>query len=359
VVVNTPRLVINNKRQRGREEDSDDVRVLEISGAAKRPRLDFQNQNHHHKNKSAVNGGGGNGTVSKDGKTRDNVLSRSDTISGKKLGGGTAASPRSKGGPAAVPTVVAAASNHKQQQQSMLNKQLSMAQRAGKVKTTRELVENLGIEPSAAAAAASRQSSLSPPPIMTSLVPSENKEELMKRFFESQQQSGGGDTTASPLTERLGSRPPSAVAGGLLTSSSATVSQASSRAATPHLPSSKDAVVSATGGGNPPTVDDILAQLPPIDPAAVLAEWSAQMEAEEEIDGLIPVFRPPPLEVTSEAVAALNGDKEDGGGGLEHVGGITDHAGVFREWHEMVARARGEEEQSEDLLYILPYTLIE
>ncbi len=358
--MNTPRLVINNKRQRGREEDSDDVRVLEIS-RAKRPRLDFQNQNHH-KNKSAVNGGGGNGAVSagKDGKTRDNVLSRSDTISGNKKLGGTAASPRSKGGPAAVPTVVAAASNHKQQQQSMLNKQLSMAQRAGKVKTTRELVENLGIEPSAAAAAASRQSSLSPPPIMTSLVPSENKEELMKRFFESQQQSGGGDTTASPLTERLGSRPPSAVAGGggLLTSSSATVSQASSRAATPHLPSSKDAGVSATGGGNPPTVDDILAQLPPIDPAAVLAEWSAQMEAEEEIDGLIPVFRPPPLEVTSEAVAALNGDKEDSGN-LEHVGGITDHAGVFREWHEMVARARGEEEQSEDLLYILPYTLIE
>jgi hypothetical protein len=227
----------------------------------------------------------------------------------------------------------------------MLNKQISLAQRSGKVKTTRELVENLGIEPSAAV---SRQSSLSPPP-MTSLVPSENKDELMKRFFESQRH---GDTVI-PTAEQPASRPGSATAaaGGLVTSSSATVSQASSRAPTPK------GLTGTSAAGT--TVEDILAQLPPIDPEAVLAEWSSQIEEEEEIEGLIPVYRPPGLEVTDQIVASLNSDTGDR---IEHVGGITDHTGVFREWHEMVAVARkaaAEDEASGDLMHILPYTVIE
>lgn len=370
-VVNTPRLVINNKRLR---RDDSDVRVVDVAAAAKRPRLDFQHQTlqNHTTAGAFVNGSGGNGASSlgvaasgKDGKTRDGVISRSDSSSKKagivprNAGGGGAAvnssSPKPKSG-----HPMAASHNHKQpqqQQHSMLNKQISLAQRSGKVKTTRELVENLGIEPSAAAA--SRQSSLSPP-TMTSLVPSENKEELMKRFFESQQHRG--DRASPSVTDLPSSRPNSATAaaasggGAVLTSSSATVSQASSRAPTPQL-----LAPSASVGGTAATaVEDILAQLPPIDPAAVLAEWAAQMEAEEEIDGLIPVFRPPRLEVTDQVVAALNGE---GGGDeerLEHVGGITDHAGVFREWHEMVAKARGVGEQAdEELLHILPYTLIE
>jgi len=57
-------------------------------------------------------------------------------------------------------------------------------------------------------------------------------------------------------------------------------------------------------------------------------------------------------------VAALNSEDGGGDGRMEHVGGITDHTGVFREWHEMVGRTRGEE-HSQDLLFILPYTLIE
>ena len=115
-----------------------------------------------------------------------------------------------------------------------------------------------------------------------------------------------------------------------------------------------------------------MAALPPIeDPAAVLAEWAALAEEEEEIDGLIPVYRPPKLEVSDDVVAALNGDVDDSDDRrrlMEHVGGVTDYAGVFKEWHEMVAKSRDvvavkdEEEGAAapaNLLHILPYSIIE
>ena len=366
-MVNTPRLVINNKRMRRDDnDDSDDVKVVG-EAASKRPRLDFQNQNHKQQQHHHVNGVGGGGGK-KDGKMRDGViLSKSDSSSpsSKKVAAlhSNSSSPQRRKGGGGLPTS-SSNINHKQQpQHSMLNKQISLAQRAGKVKTTRELVENLGIETSAVP---SRQSSLSPPAAggggpsatINSLVPSENKEELMKRFFESQQRGG------SPAEPSVASRPGSvaAAASGHLTSSSATVSQASSRAATPAV----------TIGKISTTVEDILAALPPIeDPAAVLAEWAALAEEEEEIDGLIPVYRPPKLEVSDDVVAALNGDVDDSDDRrrlMEHVGGVTDYAGVFKEWHEMVAKSRDvvavkdEEEGAAapaNLLHILPYSIIE
>jgi hypothetical protein len=387
-VVNTPRLVINNKRMRRREDSSDDVRVVGEAAAqpaAKRPRLDFQNQNHTKQpgqQRTVVNGGHDGPHQGKE--ARDGVLqAKSDTSNKIPPASQSISSPqrRKKGGGGQLPSQ---SSTAKQLNTSMLNKQISMAQRAGKVKTTRELIENLGIDTTVAAAAASRQSSLSPPAAagagatassaatpITSLVPSENKEELMKRFFESQQQqrSGGGSSSAPP------SRPGSAGAAAAhpATSSSATVSQASSRVPTPQPLAATSSFSTAS------TVEDILATLPPIeDPAAVLAEWAARAEEEEEIEGLIPVYRPPRLEVTADVVAALNGDKNEGGGGggsiaedgrrlMEHVGGVTDYAGVFREWHEMVARPRDSGEDgvkkeaatTDNLLHILPYSLID
>ena len=96
------------------------------------------------------------------------------------------------------------------------------------------------------------------------------------------------------------------------------------------------------------TVEDILAQLPPVDAAQVLSEWEEEAVDTEEIEGLIPIMRPK-VEVTEELVSDLNS------GQLEHVGGVLDHQGRFREWHEMVAS----QTVGGDLLHILPYSVID
>ena len=97
------------------------------------------------------------------------------------------------------------------------------------------------------------------------------------------------------------------------------------------------------------SVEDILAQLPPIDAAAILAEVETEAAEEEpEVEGLIPAFRPE-VEVTEERIDGLNN------GHLEHIGGIRDHSGEFREWHEMVAL----ESKDGELLHILPYSVID
>ena len=71
-------------------------------------------------------------------------------------------------------------------------------------------------------------------------------------------------------------------------------------------------------------------------------------EEEPEVDGLIPAFKPL-KEITSSLVDELNN------GQLEHIGGIKDHNGEFKEWHEMASV------QSKDgeLLHILPYSVID
>jgi len=190
------------------------------------------------------------------------------------------------------------------------------ATRAGKVRTTQELVNNLGIE---------SRASLSPPvSSVTDLVPNENKSELMDRFFSSQKEALRG-----------GSEPPSRPSTADEVSSSDMTSAGPSRAPSP-------------GRGND-SVADILAQLPPIDIAAVLAEWqSEEAEEEPELEGLIPAFKPL-QEVTPQMVDELNN------GQLEHIGGIRDHSGEFKEWHEMTSL----ESKDGELLHILPYSVID
>ena len=95
------------------------------------------------------------------------------------------------------------------------------------------------------------------------------------------------------------------------------------------------------------TVEDLLAKLPPIDPSAVLGEWR-QHEAEEEVDGLIPLMRPK-TELTQQLIKDLNN------GQLEHIGGIRDHEGEFKEWHQMTSLVSKDGE----LLHILPYSVID
>ena len=97
------------------------------------------------------------------------------------------------------------------------------------------------------------------------------------------------------------------------------------------------------------TVEDLLAKLPPIDPSAVLEEWRQQeAEEEEEVEGLIPVLRPR-TELTQQLIEDLNN------GQLEHIGGIKDHEGEFKEWHQMTSLVSKDGE----LLHILPYSVID
>jgi len=200
----------------------------------------------------------------------------------------------------------------------ILNKQMERAKLAGrgKVRTTQELVQNLGIE-SRAASLSPPGSSLGLPP--SDLVPKENQAELMNRFFLSQREA------------ELPSRP--STAASELTASSELTSAEPSRAPSPTCD----------------TVEDLLGQLPPIDAVSVLADWEAKEEEEDpELEGLIPVFKPK-VEVTQQLIEDLNN------GELHHVGGIMDHEGEFREWHEMTSLVSKDGE----ILHILPYCVID
>jgi len=225
---------------------------------------------------------------------------------------------------------------------NMLKKQISMAKRSGKVKTTMELIENLGIEPEQGVAAGRARLPPSTAAAVQNLVPEENKEELMNRFFQSQ---AGPEEEDEDSAVEIISRP------GTAASSSTTnsVSQMSSRVNTP----APSAVAGGSGETEPTptrqTVEEVLALLEPINPAEVLAEWEARQEDEEvEMEGLIPVLKPS-LEITEQLITDLNE------GELEHIGGVRDHAGEFKEWHEMVSR----ETLAGEMLHILPYSVID
>jgi len=204
-----------------------------------------------------------------------------------------------------------------------LTKQMLQATK-GKVRTTQELVSSLGIE--------SRVQTSPPVPSVTDLVPNENKSELMDRFFSSQQKADG-DVSEGPESVPSESRPSTAVDDQ---STSDPSSAKTSRVNTPALTSRE-------------TVEDILSQLPEIDSAAVLAEVEQEIAEEEpDMEGLIPAFKPA-QEITDNLIDELNN------GQLEHIGGITDHNGDFREWHEMASLTSKDGE----LLHILPYSVID
>jgi len=201
----------------------------------------------------------------------------------------------------------------------ILNQQMAKALQAGRgrVRTTQELVQNLGID--------SRAASISPPNCrpVTDLVPKENQDQLMDRFFLSQQEAADHSR-------------PSTAASELTVGSSEVTSAEPSRGPTPQAVE---------------TVEDLLAKLPPIDPSAVLEEWRQQeAEEEDEVEGLIPVLRPR-TELTQQLIDQLNSDD----GQLEHIGGIKDHEGEFKEWHQMTSLVSKDGE----LLHILPYSVID
>ena len=150
------------------------------------------------------------------------------------------------------------------------------------------------------------------------LVPKENFAELMNRFFTSQRDA-----------EML-SRP--STSASEITASSDMTSAELSRGTIPAVDS----------------VEDLMAKLPPINPNAVLREWMKENQEEEDVEGLIPVSNGK-VEVTQQLIEDLNN------GQLEHIGGIKDHEGEFREWHEMTSLLSKDGE----LLHILPYSVID
>jgi len=265
----------------------------------------------------------------------------------------------------------------------MLKSQMARAKRSGKVKTTKELIQNLGIDSGGVKLPVVGGVPV-PVKSVTSLVPDENKEQLMNRFFSSQSQireAGAGSRTTggtpAPVTlddeveiteircdeeeddvievlsqSRPGSRPGTGFASTLELKSQSN-SQVSSRINTP-------APTTTTVPLKQQSVEDILRLLEPVDSAAVLAEWEERLQEEEEEDipGLIPVYKPK-LEITESVVTELNN------GELQYIGGVKDHTGHFKEWHEMVSLERcsgavlnsGTEDL--ELLHILPYSVID
>jgi len=198
-----------------------------------------------------------------------------------------------------------------------LKRQMLQA-RTGKVKTTQELIVNLGLESKVQTSSAAYH--------VSDLVPKEDKSELMDRFFSSQQKSESSECSDPDLVSR-----PSTAAG------EASSSEESSEPSRYPTPTPRE------------SVEDVLSQLPPIDSDKVLAELEQSLAEEEpEIEGLIPAFKPR-TEVTSDLVNNLNN------GQLDHIGGIRDYQGDFKEWHQMASLPSKDGE----LLHILPYSLID
>ena len=212
-----------------------------------------------------------------------------------------------------------------------LTRQLLQA-KSGKLKTTKEIASSLGIESRV-------QPSPSVTPSVTDLVPDENKSELMDRFFSSQkpEDEDSRDGAASEPPSR-----PSTVQSVVSVASSSELSSACpSRVATP--------ATTATTPQPRESVEEVLAMLPPIDSEAVLAELEQEVAEEEpEVEGLIPAYKPH-TEITSSRIDELNN------GQLEHIGGIRDHSGEFKEWHEMASL----QSKNGELLHILPYSVID
>jgi hypothetical protein len=234
-----------------------------------------------------------------------------------------------------------------------LKQQMQSATRSGilsKVRTTQELVQEL---------THSRLSSPSltrhePTTLVTDVTQlNETKIELMNRFFDSQNHSTNANTTTDTVLS-----PPDSLEAGRPTSPDALVnnhSQHSSSLSRSESATPVDGEVGPThdlvNDGGKETVEDVIARLPPIDTAAILAEMEQEIHEEEDIDedieGLIPVKKQE-IEITEEMVDKYNEQ-------LENINGNFGFDGEFKEWHEVVSKASAEG----DLLHILPYSVID
>lgn len=218
----------------------------------------------------------------------------------------------------------------KRERENVLQQQLLSAQKsASKVKTTHELVQELALR-SATPTLTTTRSKIKP--CVTQV--NETKTELMNRFFDSQSQAA---VLSPPISGSPSPEPEAAKNNGLQTDTT------------------KAADITSEVDTVKESVDEVLAQLPKIDSAAILAAINDDMdeveEEAEDIEGLIPVKKPEPLddEVTAAMVQELHSGQH------ESVNGNFSHNGVFREWHQVVSK----ETTQGDLLFILPYSVID
>jgi len=221
-------------------------------------------------------------------------------------------------------------------------------QNVRRVRTTQELVQELammrstspGLPPSnrssLTAEDANHMTTGQEPKASSSTVVEETREELMSRFFDSQDGSGGGSRQQQKHSDLS---PPTSLG----------------------VPSPPSEPPAAAGTGKKDSADEILAQLPPIDPSAILAQMARDYEMEDgdeeeeeddglEVEGLIPAKKPDPVMITDEMVAKLNGEDQ-----TESFNGNFGHDGDFKEWHEVVSKTT----VNGDLIHILPYSVID
>jgi len=234
------------------------------------------------------------------------------------------------------------------ERERLLEEKINSAKRqASKVRTTQELVQELALRsntPTTNNAATTPLRSSSSTNAHSNAILSETKTELMNRFFESQ--TTNGHSVLSPPLSSEGAPSPEDHH---------------------HRVTSEGDVNAAAGGFQRESVEDVLAQLPPIDKVAILAEINAEMQEngedeemdddddDEDIEGLIPIKKPDkpadPLSEIDQAVVV----QELHSGQHEGVNGNFTHDGAFKEWHEVVSKPT----IHGDLLYILPYSVID
>ena len=212
-----------------------------------------------------------------------------------------------------------------QRQPDVLEQQMQSVLGKKRVRTTKEIVEELSLKshsPAVATRTANQDellpdttTTLGEPPAADS---AESKSELMNRFFESQN-GVEGETLSPPSTE---------------------VASLSSGTVTPGGPFREDDPAGAE-------ISEVMSRLPLINAAEEFKRMDDEAE-DEDVEGLIPIKRPQ-LEVTDELVVKLHEEP------MESFNGNFNHSGEFCEWNEVVTK----ETVEGDLLYVLPYSVIE
>merc|ERR1711894_456125 len=159
----------------------------------------------------------------------------------------------------------------------------------------------------------------------------------MNRFFDSQTHTT--NTTNTAVDNNVLS-PPDSIEAGRPTSPDALVNNRSQRSSSM---SRSESATPINGGIGPThdlasddgkeTAEDVIARLPPINAAAILAEMEQEImqedDQDEDIEGLIPVKKQE-IEITDEMVNKYNEQ-------LENINGNYGHDGEFKEWHEVVS----------------------
>ena len=348
---------------------NDDTGVSKTNAANKRLRKETeeeQNENEEPPAKrpnnninSILTNGHNNADFLLDGDTRDSVISASSNPpicdnslqSTQKLRNQNNHTVTTK--PAAITAARrktrGSAKSKAQEQPDVLEQQmLSVRKAAGKVRTTQEIVQELALRSQSPGAFVNKSTGGGTAGDNNGgFEINETKVELMNRFFESQDNLPDTTNGLSPPLSRAPSPDlmlKSAVTSAGPSSPDRSTSFNPSRSVTPFVPNDQSAE----------SIDEIMSRLPLIKASDVMAEWETGPEEEEdqdeeEIEGLIPVKPREKPEVTEEMVKRLHSTNVD------TFNGNFNHKGEFREWHEVLTK----ETKDGDLLYVLPYSVIE